>query len=320
MAVSVFELEFEKNDNANLCLLSPSKYKEGDKVTTSMYSFYNRLYKKIGIFIDEDFQWSNIIIAGGLISGLIESQPAIIEYQQSDVDIFVFGTEEIVRKKIQYIYDYFVKKLEKKFYSFMYTPNVPIICIVIPGECSIQIIGTEFLTALGVLNSFDFSHCQVGFDGNQILYTDAFIDTVKSRITKITKHNVHAYRLVKAYKRGYSIIKPKYGCSIKNIFQNYTTEDGTFVPSDESYDIHDLQQIITELSNNPIVQKNLTKNYIPKIDSIYSHSIEMIIIGTLYAGENKYQILNDHNNEIFVKDITRLLVFPVKMKPFLLVK
>jgi hypothetical protein len=303
---SVFDLKCE---NDGICLISPTRYTKGDKVTTGLFEFFKRLNKKIGNFIDDDFDWSNIIIAGGLISGLMESHPNMSEYQQSDVDIFVYGDKNTVVNKIQEIYQYFVKKLDKKFYAFVYTPNTPIICIVIPGKCAIQVIGTNFNNWLEVLNSFDLTHCQVGFNGTHVLHTDEYVEAVRTRITKITKRSIHAYRLVKTYHRGYSIKKPSY-CYIKNIFHEYTALPGrSFANTDKDYDINNLQYIIEELENNQIVINNLTKNYIPSIDSINTTTEEMVKIGTLYAGENKYKFINGHGNDIFVEDIRHLLIF-----------
>ncbi len=304
---SVFDLKC--NNDSDLCLISPSRYMKGDKITTSFFEFFKRINNKIGELIDGDFNWSNIIIAGGLISGLMESRPDLTEYQLSDVDIFVYGNKNTVVNKIQEIYEYFVKKLNKKFYAFVYTPNTPIICIVIPGKCAIQIIGTNFQNWKEVLESFDLTHCQVGFDGTHVLYTDDYVEAVKTRITKITKGSIHAYRLVKTYNRGYSIKRPKF-CYIRNIFHEYTSLAGRqFANTDKDYDIDDLQNIIEELSNNQIVINNLTKNYIPAIDSVNTIKDEMEKIGTLYAGENKYKYINNNGSNIFVEDIKHLLIF-----------
>lgn len=186
----------------NLCLINHQNinYAHNDFVTTSSFEFYGRLHKIIGEFIDENFDRNNIIIAGGLISGLIEKKYDPTEYNLSDVDIFVYGeSKSIIVEKIQQIYDYFVKKMNKKFYAFAYHPGCAMVNIIIPGKISIQIIGTLFKNATEVLKSFDLTCCQIGFDGHKIIFTDEFIEAIRTRITKITTKSIHAYRLVKTY-------------------------------------------------------------------------------------------------------------------------
>jgi len=304
---SVFGLRCNDND---ICLLSPTIYKSKEKVTVSFFEFMKRLNDKIGEFIDSDFDWSNIIIAGGLISGMLETQPNSAEYETSDIDIFVYGTEFTIRNKIQEIYNYFVNKLDKKFYAFVYKPNTPIINIIMPGKCSFQIIGTHFKNSIEILKSFDLTHCQVGFDGLNLVHTDEFIEAVKTRTTKITKNSIHAYRLVKTYNRGYSIRRPDY-CYVRNIFHEYTSKPGDTIPSntDKFYDINNLSDIIEELSKNPIVIQNLTKNYIPETDSKLSVEEEMEKIGTLYAGKNQYEFINDCGHNVYKSDIKAMLIF-----------
>jgi hypothetical protein len=282
--------------------------------------FNERLEKKIGKFIGLGFNWSNVLIAGGLISGLLEKKMDPTEYILSDIDMFVYGkTKEIVTNKIQEIYDYFINKLNKKCYVFVYIPNTPIINIIVPGKCSIQVVGTLFKNEMDVLKSFDLTHCQVGFNGIKIVHSNEFVTTVQSRITKITGRSIHAYRLVKTYNRGYSITRPKY-CYVRNIFHEYTnkidSETGplNLIPSntDKYYDINKLQEIIDELSENKIVIQNLTKNFIPPVDNNRTSEENQLImkkIGDLYAGEGKYYFLNDCSNGLYVKDIKEFLVF-----------
>lgn len=299
---SVFGLKCSMND---LCLYTPYKYNINENVTITFWEFAQRLNKKINNIIDEDFDWNNILLAGGLISGLLEKKFDEKIYKKSDIDLFVYGkNKHVVIEKIVAIYDYFAKKLNNKFYAFIYNMS-PIISIIIPGQCPIQIIGTQFEDPIKILESFDMTYCQVGFNGNQIIHTNEFVQAITSKITKITTRSVHAYRLVKAHQRGYSIQRPEY-CYIKNIFHEYTStfvlNKDSSIPSntDKFYDINDLQNIIGELIINPIVIKNLTKNYVPsKIQSFNDTRMlkdELDKIGTSYAGEKKYIFINDCDN------------------------
>ena len=307
---SVFSISIQKK--IDLCLYNKNSDKLIKNISTvSNYEFSKRLIDKLGKYIDENFDWSNVLIAGGLISGLIDSDYDVKKYEQSDIDIFVYGLDnKKVMRIIQYIYEYFSIKLKNNFYSFAYIPHSSIISIVIPGECTLQIIGTLFETKMDVLRSFDMTHCQVGYDDKGIIYTSEFIDAITSRTTVITTKSVNAYRLVKAYHRGYSIADPEY-CYIKNIFHKYTNEHRP-KNTDKFYDIHKLQYIIEELENNVIVQQNLTKNYIPPKHLEYTKEIldeEMKKIGELHAGKDQYIFINDCINSVYVENITELIKF-----------
>ena len=307
----VFDLKIDSEND--LCLIAPQKYFYNDRVTVSSNEFFRRLNKKLGEFFALGFNWSNIIMAGGLISGLLETQMDPIEYSLSDVDMFVYGeNKDVIANKIQEIYDYFIDKLDKQCYVFSYTPNTPIINIIVPGECSFQIIGTSFKNEMEVLNSFDLTHCQVGFNGSKLVYTNEFVQATITRTTKITKRKIHAYRLVKTYNRGYSIARPSY-CYITNIFHKYTSVPPDNIPSntDKHYDINKLQQLIGELSENPIVIENLTKNFIPRVNINSKKENDEIMnkIGKLYAGADQYKFLNDRGFDLYVKDIKPFLIF-----------
>lgn len=314
---NVFDLKMTLFD---LCLTAPPKYSIGDNVTVSSKEFLKRLNTKLGKYFKIGFDWSNILLAGGLISGLLESQMDPIEYELSDIDLFVYGSKSKVISKLQEIYDYFTETLDKKFYAFVYKPNTPIFSIIIPGGCAIQVIGTNFSDEMEVLESFDLTHCQVGFNGNKLVCTDEFVQAIKTRVTKITKKSIHAYRLVKTYNRGYSIDRPTY-CYIKNIFHNYTHEPGKpMIPrnTDKYYDINQLQNIIDELSKNPIVIQNMTKNYIPPVNNELTPEENQKImdkIGELYAGKDQYHYVNDNCFGHFESDIRNHFHF-VRM-PFL---
>ncbi|BCS83555.1 hypothetical protein QLL95_gp0568 [Cotonvirus japonicus] len=310
---SAFGLKFRNN---NLCLHTNSDYKQDHDVTVSMIKFIRRFLNKVDDLFD-DFDWSNTIIAGGLISGMLETKSQQSEYASSDIDIFVYGSKKTVTSKIQSIYQYFIEKLDKKFYGFMFTPMSAILNIVIPDKFSIQIIGTRFNSEMEVLESFDFTHCQVGYNGNSVVNTKDFIKAITTKTTRLTGRSVHAYRLVKAYHRGYSIERPEY-CYVKNIFHEYT-EFQNKIPgqrpdisnTDKFYDINDLENIIHELEENPIVIQNLTKNYIPNSKSELSDDEEMKKIGELYAGKNKYTFVcsPNNNNDVFIDDVSHLIEF-----------
>ena len=123
--------------------------------------------------------------------------------------------------------------------------------------------------------------------------------------------------MVKCYYRGYSIKKPTNlknddTCYIKNIFHEYSPDPNGPINSDKIYDINKLEEIINELISNPIVIKNLSKNYIPKLELPITKEYiyeTMVKIGETYAGINKYKFLNNYDFDTFIEDIKPLLIF-----------
>jgi len=107
---SVFGLKYS---NTDLCLYVPPKYKMGEQTTTTFLTFVRRFDKRVGDFIGEDFDWNNVLIAGGLMSGLLENNFNEELYKDSDLDIFIYGRcRAIVQEKIIQVYEYFMKKIE----------------------------------------------------------------------------------------------------------------------------------------------------------------------------------------------------------------
>lgn len=179
----VFDLTIKKSSKN--FLQKNYKYEMNDKITVSRSEFFNRLNNKFGDLFD-NFDWSNTIMSGGLIYGLIETKYDPQEYANSDIDLFIYGDETTVKEKMQYIYNYFVIKLNKKFFAFIHKTS-SIITIVIPCKISVQIIYKQFRYLIDIFKFPDFTHCQVGYDGSNILYTNEFIEAITTKVTKFTK-------------------------------------------------------------------------------------------------------------------------------------
>ena len=263
----------KKHNSGNVCLIAKSPYDKEEKVMVPKEKFMERFYERAGEFIDDKFNWDNVIVAGGLISGLLESKVDMDLYTDSTIDIFVYEgnnyNNKFVEEKMMQIYKYLTKNLDGKFFS--YTRLYPqsgyynynnVIVITIPDKCVIKIFGVWFKNELSVIQSFDLSHCQVGFNGRAIIYTPEFEKAIASRITKPMVRYVQLYRLMKAYQRGYSIEKPtnSHG-SIENFFQK---EGEDSLCCEFNSDRSNLEEALQD----PLVIKNLARHYIPSIKSL----------------------------------------------------
>lgn len=106
----------------------------------------------------------------------------------------------------------------------------------------------------------------MAYDGNEIYTTPAFIESMKSHQTTInpSTRGLHLYRLVKAYLRGYSIVRPEHQVYLKNCYHFYgddqPKEKGIPQRTDQVRDIRSLNDGFKELLEHPIVKLNLTKN------------------------------------------------------------
>lgn len=290
----------------DIVLRAKYSYKNNDKITVSELEFYSRILKILEPFADLD--WENLIIAGGLISGLIEKNYNEKDYTNSDLDFYVYNDDyNLLMKKMLQLYYYFYNKLGDA-YSFVYLNSTVVTIISKNYNRVIQIIGIKTNDPMKILRNFDLSHCQVGFNGQNVIFTEEFIKALTTKTTCIMKKSIHIYRLIKAYQRGYSIRKilPEY--YLKNHFHTYIEDPNTkiFRNTDKYRSIDNLENDLPELLENQTVKINMNKNYIPKkgesdeeiykkIEENYSDHITIIkegnrTIENILGGHRQYSV------------------------------
>jgi hypothetical protein len=301
MSTKIFDLTFTPD---KYILYKKSNLNKNQRVTAWNLQIYNRLYNTLSDIMDENFVWENVVFAGGLVNGILDSKFDEEKYKKSDIDLFVYGKKDEVPSIMQRIYTYFRNKHES-MYSFVYK-HVTLLTILIPGKRSIQIIGTGYDTALNVISDFDLTHCQVGFDGKEIITTSGFDEAIKTRESMVTKKAVHAYRLAKAYIRGFSVIKnPNLDVIyLMNYNHSYTSGgyDYDYVKKEDIKTIDDIN--VDDLLSNATVQKNLDKNYVPNVDEDYDTALKNISKSYESSPGKNIHILSKD-----VKDINQYLVF-----------
>ena len=284
-----------------LMINTHSEYEYGEQVSVGPHIFYKRLGDELTNILDSNFKWTNVLLSGSLMSGLLETKYNPNKYKQSDLDFYIYGRDSsTVKKHMKRVYSYFVNKF-KKMYCFRYNHTLVLTLLSPEYHRSIQIIGATSNDPVRILKMFDMTHCQLGYDGEKLIYTTDFIKSFRSRISRITTHSIHAYRLVKAHLRGYSIMEPR-KLYIKNVSHNYSKEkkvNGMPINRDKVWNHYNLS--MDELMENKIVIFNLNKNYIPSEDETldevnenlikhYSDNIEMI-----FDPQTVDQFLDGHN-------------------------
>lgn len=250
--------------DSGLVLTADPKYKKDDKTTCSKPEFYSRIYSEFIQYFD-DMDWKNVLMAGGFVSALMEKNYDQQLYENSDIDLFVYGDINTIRKRMKEMCKYFSDKLGKVFmYGFK---NVVVVNILSTKyKRPIQLIALGEKNPMRVLESFDLTHCQVGFNGTDVLHTSDYIKSQKSHITRITTTSIQLYRIIKAYKRGYSVISNFPNVYLKNFYYSYIwmNEPGSKqkfpVNTDKQRYISKLDENLDEIMNNEIIKKHLSKS------------------------------------------------------------
>jgi len=205
-----------KCNGPNTLFIAPNKYSIGEETTVSRTDLYSRFFRELnGCF--EGFDWDHTCIAGGLLTGLIDKKYDPTVYRDSDIDLFIYGaTPEETKQHFSRVFKFFQEKFAELWVVPLKYDNVMVINL---GQSHrvIQMIGvTDTINPSQLIGRFDLSHCQIAFDGNEFLCTSEFNETMRSRQSQILRQGTSAYRLYKAYLRGFSVMIPKHPVYVKS--------------------------------------------------------------------------------------------------------
>jgi hypothetical protein len=279
------------NDTETVMIKGPdtSSYKQGDTISVSKMTFMHRLYEQCGTLFDAPFDWDNIFLAGGFISGLLETKYDPDLYKESDIDMYICAKNcQDLSKRVMKVIEHIKTRTKNVYFIISGDPNVMLIdCLIDGWTRRLQLIGVSRTGGktvphiecidnspmiLNVIGCFDFTHCQVAFDGNEVVCTPEFIRSLTTRRTKINPlvHSIHGYRLIKAHIRGYTIIRPEHDVYIKNFFHRYGRSDDPEKDAsskfktltDRIWHTYYMDKEFPELLVNPIVHQNLHKNFV----------------------------------------------------------
>jgi hypothetical protein len=264
-------------------------------VTTDEVTFTARLVLEIRKLLSPDFNWNKygIFVAGGFLSGLMEPNYDPHLYQESDIDMYVCGqTMKQLRKRVRKVLHYLRETFKDVYFIIGGGLNVLLIdCVIKKLNHKLQIIGLcDDRDILHVIQQFDLTHCQIAYDGTDVIYTPEFVDAMRTKVTKINPnvHSIHAYRLVKSYLRGYSVELPKHNVYIKNFFrQGYSSATEDTTRTNRIWHTHNMGTEFDQMLVDPIVQQNLHKN--PPIDfSLNEETMVKKIVESYGWSENLY--------------------------------
>jgi hypothetical protein len=154
-------------NNKKLC-----NSKNVDLITKKFHTLTYELFR--------DFDWNNVVIAGGLI---LESIFEETLNEHTDVDIWVYGEDQksTINRILEHI-NATITKLNKRLYI---SHKGSVIYFWIDDfNRSFQIINTNYKTKFDIINSFDFDCCHILYDGKDILCTYNFLDAIKTMNTQ----------------------------------------------------------------------------------------------------------------------------------------
>lgn len=196
--------------------IAPSKYSLGERTTVSQFDLCSRLYRELNGCFD-GFDWNHTCIAGGFLTGLVEQKYDAAAYENSDIDLFIYGeTAEEAQNHFMEVF----KFIKDKFADLWVVPlDCVNIVINICTQQSIRAIQLVCVTGISnpeqLINRFDLSHCQIAFDGTRFISTPECRETLRTRQSRILGTQTTAHRLYKAYTRGFSIMIPDHQVYVK---------------------------------------------------------------------------------------------------------
>lgn len=156
----------------------------------------------------DDINWDGMVLAGGSVNKLLriltQSDNVLKMGPQTDLDLFLIGSEDEQREKLIYLLTHFSSKYGDKLFI---GHKKSIISIWVVGiSRMIQIISSQSKCIFDTLYQFDLTHSQVAYDGTRF-YATPF--AIESLITGVTQQSSDTYvpsldRIFKAHTQGYT--------------------------------------------------------------------------------------------------------------------
>jgi ankyrin repeat protein len=178
---------------------------------------FDKLTQSILNFID----WNNVVVAGGLVNLALSTTPLTdLNSIDSDIDIFVYGVNEIqAQKTMNQIYES-LKDIVPE--NKCVKTNMTITIILPKPFRHIQLVTKLYNSVGDLLNEFDLGCAKVAFDGKNVWTTiGGHFSLVNHTNIYMPQCDMVAYkaRLVKYSQRGYRVMIPGFD---KNMVSNYT--------------------------------------------------------------------------------------------------
>ncbi|KYQ89839.1 hypothetical protein DLAC_09816 [Tieghemostelium lacteum] len=182
--------------------------KQSQKVVDN-FSDFQREWMKFTGGLFTGFNWSNVFVAGGAVLGCTLNQPSTNAFQNSDIDIFLYGlTETQATDKLKEILTFIQNKspnttIARTKYAVTFLNEYP--------YRNVQVVLRIYKSPAEVLMGFDIDCCSIGFDGQRVSAIPRARDAIVNGINIVDmsrRSTTYETRLFKYAKRGFAVKVP----------------------------------------------------------------------------------------------------------------
>ncbi|KAH3745603.1 ankyrin repeat protein [Pelomyxa schiedti] len=199
--------DLSNEENLPMILNSSAQPKGRSAITSSQVDFTHK-FNSFTSNMFENFDWSNVIVAGGCVLACMLSNPGT-DYDSSDIDMFIYGlTQEQANEKLRYIYN----SVHSAGAECIRTKNAVTILNQHPRR-HIQIVLRIYMSPAEVLLGFDIDSCSVCYDGRNVWAIPRAIRALTKRYNLVDMSRrslTYEVRLYKYSKRGFAVAVPNF--------------------------------------------------------------------------------------------------------------
>lgn len=197
----IFLLNFSTKDNIkNLCKKNLCVRKQDDIV------YHDRLNKLLdGIILPpRDLKY---IVAGGLVNLILDQTLDLDQYPLSDIDIFLYGTQEQQKQTLELILEWIISTYDK---DNIYTHRIMSVQTIWINnkKRAIQLIDTNNENPYDIVKNFDLTHLKCWFKNNKFYQTLDCYHTILTKKSYTAAILLKPIRLYKTILRRYKIYYP----------------------------------------------------------------------------------------------------------------
>lgn len=253
---------------------------DGERVVVPHSVFNNRINNDLGRLF-ENFDWDNTILAGEYVLGCLDKIVLYKEYVNTPIDLYVYHTDRAkLQQKISQVLLFFKIRLNDVTYQvFKDTYLISVKSSNFHRE--INIIGVLYDNAKNLLYNMPLTCHQVGYDGKKLIYTDYFVDTIRSRTVVPMTEIIDIVDIKKVTDLGFAIRKNDKSVNANLLYKFYSDR--------KIYDIR--------------YASGFTK---VNIESFYSDIIDSVYIFTTYDVLNLQNLHLEDINSKFIDNKKRI--------------
>ncbi|KAJ6491275.1 hypothetical protein C8R47DRAFT_1122152 [Mycena vitilis] len=199
-------------------------------------AMFKRNFYRMSDGLLQNLDWSNVLVAGGIILGTLLSSDSssthLQDWRSSDIDMYIHGlSPEDANKKIQHVFDAFSSNLPPGTRTFVVRNMKTITFHAKYPLRRIQIVLKLVESPLEVLLNFDLDICAMGWDGSNVwmlpraaraleIGSSVFtMDLVRGHYLS-TRRASQPQRVFKYANRGYGIrFLPSYMAALQRVLQ-----------------------------------------------------------------------------------------------------